>query len=135
MKQLTREDLLKKQNLRIEKVYLSKDEFVYVREMTGQGRDKFEQSLISFKQEGNTEKMVRTLEDFRAKLAVNTVCDADGKLLFRPEDYKLLSQNISATKLERIVNKAQELSKISEEDINAMVKNSEDAQSAGSTLG
>jgi len=132
MGRLTREDLLKKQKLRIEKVDLGGGDFVYVTEMTGQGRDKFEQSLITFKGEEGNEKMVRTMDDFRAKLAVNTVCDENGKLLFHPEDYKLLSQNISATRLERIVNKAQELSKISEQDVENMVKNSKDAQNAGS---
>ena len=133
--ELTREALLKKQILRIERVSLGKGDFVYVREMTGQGRDKFEQSLITFKEKGNTETMIRTLDDFRAKLAVNTVCDAKGDLLFKSNDYLQLSKNVSAARLEKIVNVAQRLSQISEQDVEDMVKNSKDAQNADSISG
>lgn len=131
MGELSRESLLKKQDLRIEKVDLGNGDYVYVREMTGRERDRFEQSIISIK----GDKVENKVDDFRAKLAVNTVCDSTGKLILHPDDYKTLSQNMSAAKLERIVNKAQELSKISEQDVKNMEKNSSDAQSADSTLG
>jgi len=136
MNVLKREDLLKKEVLQIEQVDLGKDEFVFVRQMTGRERDRFEQSLlIEIKGKGGTATYERSLEDFRAKLAVNTVCDAEGKNLLKPDDYSILSQNMSAARLELIINKAQELNRISEEDKEDMVKNSDAVQSDASISG
>jgi hypothetical protein len=135
MKLLTRDMLLAKQKLRIEKVDLGNDEYVYVREMTGQDRDRFDQMLMTIKNDGSGEKVVRSLDDFRAKLAVCTICDEEGNLLLKPEDYQALSKNISAARLDKIVTTAQELSKISEQDVNDMLKNSSDALSEDSTSG
>lgn len=118
---LDRSGLLKKEELKKEKVDLGNGEFVFVRQMTGRERDRFEQSL--FKEEDG--KMVRSLDDFRAKLAVNTICGEDGKNLLQPQDIVVLSTNMSAARLEKIVEIAQKLNKISEEDKEAMVKNSE----------
>jgi len=134
MKVLTREGLLKKEILRKEKVDLGKDEYVFVRQMTGRERDRFEQSLVKevMDNKGQSE-FKRSLDDFRAKLAVHTVCDEDGNNLLRPEDVSTLSQNMSAARLELIVNKAQELNRISEEDKKNLTKNSEAVQSANST--
>lgn len=119
MKLLNKQDLLKKQELKIEKVVLSNDSFVFVREMTGRERDQFERSLYKLDSEN---KISQTLEDFRAKLAVNTICDEKGNLILDAKDYADLSKNISASMLEKIVNKAQELNKITEEDKEALVK-------------
>jgi len=134
MKVLTREGLLKKEKLRKEKVDLGKGEFVFVRQMTGRERDRFEQSLLKevIDDKGQSE-FKRSLDDFRAKLAVHTVCDEEGNNLLRPEDVSILSQNMSAARLELIVNKAQELNRISEEDKKNLTKNSEAVQSANST--
>jgi len=133
MKVLTREGLLKKEILRKEKVDLGKDEYVFVRQMTGRERDRFEQSLVKevMDNKGQSE-FKRSLDDFRAKLAVHTVCDEDGNNLLRPEDVSTLSQNMSAARLELIVNKAQELNRISEEDKKNLTKNSEAVQNANS---
>lgn len=83
---LNRDQLLTPEKLEVVKVNLGKDEFVYVRQMTGRERDHFEQSLIKENKnvEGGYEK---SLEDFRAKLSVCTVCDAEGKLIFQQNDY------------------------------------------------
>jgi hypothetical protein len=128
---LNRDQLLTPEKLEVVKVNLGKDEFVYVRQMTGRERDHFEQSLIKENKnvEGGYEK---SLEDFRAKLSVCTVCDAEGKLIFQQNDYSVLSQSMSAARLEKIVNVAQKLNKISEEDKEGLVKNFE-AGLAGSS--
>ena len=125
--QLTREDLLKKDKLEIKKVDLGNDEFVYVTQMTGRQRDNFEQSLLKKirDKKGTITSYEQNTEDFRAKLAVVTVCDETGKLLFEPTDYALLSQQIGIVKLEKIVEAAQKLNAISEEDKEDLVKNSE----------
>lgn len=128
---LNRDGLLAKEKLEVEKVDLGKGDFVYVRQMTGRERDKFEQSLIKENKnaEGGYEK---ALDDFRAKLAVVTCCDENGNALLKPEEYPTLSQNMSAARLERIVNVAQKLNKISEEDKENLVKNSSGDQVANS---
>ena len=131
---LKRTDLLKKEKLTIEKVYLGEEDFVFVRQMTGRERDRFEQSLMKEVEGKKGRKTLeRSLDDFRAKLAVNTACDAQGTNIFEPNDYETLSQNMSAARLEKIVNKAQELNHISEEDKEDLVKNLEDGQSEDST--
>jgi hypothetical protein len=131
---LTRNELLVKEVLKKVKVDLEDDKFVYVRQMTGRERDRFEQSLLKEKKgKGGSIDYERSMEDFRAKLAVNTVCDEEGNNILKPEDYPTLSQNMSAAKLEAIINKAQELNKISNEDKENLLKNSEGAQSADST--
>jgi len=128
---LNKNDLLKKEELEIVKVDLGKGDFVYVRQMTGRERDQFEQTLVRENKDvaGGVE---RALEDFRAKLAVHTICDEHGVLLLTKADAATLSQNMSARRLEAIVNKAQELNKITEEDKENLVKNSKGDQVASS---
>lgn len=131
---LDREAMLAKEVLQIERVDLGKGAFVFVRQMTGRERDRFEQSLM-MEVKGTRGEVTyeRSLEDFRAKLAVNTVCDEGGKNILRPDDYQRLSQNMSAARLERIVNAAQELNKISEQDKENLVKNLGDGPADAST--
>jgi hypothetical protein len=131
---LTREALLQKDDLKVEKVELSKG-YVFVREMTGHEKDVWEQSMLKQKPSGNKNKGIEyetTLEDFRAKLAVVTVCDADGNLLFKPEDAKVLNKMMSATNMERIVTAAQKLNAISEQEKEEILKNSEADQTDSS---
>ncbi len=117
---LDRKALLTKEVLEVKKVDLGKDEFVYVRQMTGRERDLFERSLYVMDKDN---KVTTRLEDFRAKLAVCTLCNEEGTLLLQPGDYALLSQSMSASRLEKIINVAQEMNKISEEDKEGLVKN------------
>lgn len=124
---LTREALLQKDDLKVEKVELSRG-FVFVREMTGHEKDVWEQSMIKQKPQGNKNKGIEyetSLEDFRAKLAVVTVCDAEGNLLFKPEDVKTLSRMMSATNMEKIIDVAQRINAISQKDRDEILKNSE----------
>lgn len=132
---LDRKKLLAKEELEIVKVSLNKNDFVFVRQMTGRERDRWEQSLRTKLRDkkGKVIDYQMNLDDFRAKLAVKTVCGEKGTLLLEDGDYEKLSQNISAATLEKIINAAQEINKISEEDKDALVKNLEGAQSADST--
>lgn len=122
---LSRNALLQKEVLERVKVVFDNGEFVFVKQMTGHERDNWEQTLVQeVKDAKGGITYERSLGDFRAKLAVATVCDEDGKATFLPEDYTLLSRNMSAKRLEKIVNVAQKLNAISEEDKEALVKNS-----------
>lgn len=135
---LNREGLLKRANFEIEKVDLGTNEqgeeiFVYVRQMSGYERDLFEQSLLKpIKDKGKLVGYDQSMEHFRAKLAVQTICDEKGENILRPDDYVTLSKNITAKMLETIVNVAQRLNKITEEDKEALVKNLEAGQADNS---
>lgn len=123
---LDKTSLLSKEKLEIQKVVFDNGDFVFVRQMTGHERDTFEQSLLR-KNRDNKGAVIgyeQATEDFRAKLAVITLCDEEGKALLEPKDYLTLSMNMSAKRLEQIVNEAQKLNAISEEDKEALVKNS-----------
>lgn len=131
---LDRAHLLKKEELEIVEVDLGGGVFVCVRQMTGRERDNFEHMLYTIntnkKGEVTTEKH---LEDFRAKLVVCTICDENGKALLTSKDYVQLSRNMSAFRLEKIVNVAQKLNAITEQDKEDLVKNSEGDQVANSS--
>ena len=120
MKFLNRTSLLEKDDLEIVEVDLGKGEGVCIRQMTGYERDLFEKSIIEMKEDGKVE---RKTDAFRAKLAVCTVCDAKGKLIFKVADITVLNRSMSAARLEKIVEVAQRLNEITEEDKEELVKN------------
>ena len=134
---LDRKALLSKEKLDIEKVDLGNDRIVYVKQMTGVERDKFEKSLLKEKtdKKGVIVGFDQATDNFRAKLAVCTVCDAEGNLLLQPEDAERLGQVMSAYTLEKIVNAAQKINAISAEDKEEIVKNSVTAQDDNSSSG
>jgi hypothetical protein len=129
MAMLDRGKLLAKEDLKTKRVELDDGDFTFVRQMTGRERDRFDQSLMNEKKDrkGNT-TYERNLNDFRAKLAVCTLCDEEGQNLLEWNDYKTLSMNMSAARLEKIVSEAQELNRITDEDKENLVKNSEEVQ-------
>jgi hypothetical protein len=133
---LDRKNLLTKEELKVVKVELGNGDFVFVRQMTGRERDRFEQSLVKEIKDnrGTVISYERSLEDFRAKLAVVTICDDLGNTILNHTDYETLSQSMSAAKLEKIINEAQKLNQITEEDKENLVKNLGAAQSGNSTL-
>jgi hypothetical protein len=123
---LGRTELLTREELSVEKVELGNDQFVYVRQMTGRERDYFEQSLLKEIPDGKGgTKTDKNLNDFRAKLVVNCMCDDKGVLLLGHNDYGRLSESMSAFKLEKIVNVAQRLNAMTEEDKEGLLKNLE----------
>lgn len=131
---LNRERLLQKEDLEIRKVDLGNGEYVFVRQMTGKERDNFEQSLIhKFTNKKGKPDYETKLDNFRSKLAVNVICDEKGDSLLKPGDFEKLSTSMSAYRLEKIVNTAQKINNISEEDKEELVKNSGGVQGADSS--
>lgn len=122
---LTRDQLLQKDELLKEKVMLNEenDEFVYVRQMTAHEKNIWEMSQLQRTGTGKNLAYNVVLDEYRAKLAVVTICDEEGNLLFRPTDFDLLSNAMSAAKLEKIVDVAQRLNAITEEDKEELTKN------------
>lgn len=122
---LTRDQLLQKDELLKEKVMLNEanDEFVYVRQMTAHEKNIWEMSQLQRTGTGKNLAYNVVLDEYRAKLAVVTICDEEGNLLFKPTDFDLLSNAMSAAKLEKIVDVAQRLNAITEEDKEELTKN------------
>lgn len=122
---LDRNALLKKAALKIEKVDLGNDEFVYIRQMTAKEKGLFEASVydISISEDGKvTTKLVR--EDYRAKLVVNVICDEAGNSLLKPTDAETLAANMSASRMEIIAEAAQKMNQITNEEVTEKAKNS-----------
>ena len=134
MGMLGREDLLKREELEIRKVEFADGDFVYVREMYGREKNRFERSIMEEVKnaEGKTEYK-QNLADFQAKLAIQTLCDEEGINLMKTTDAGTLSENIGAKKLDTIVTMAQELNKITKEDKEKMLKNSEAGETGDSS--
>jgi len=124
---LNRSKLLEKEELQVEKVEFENGDYVFVRQMTGHERDTFEQSLLKKNRDskGNIVGYEQSTEDFRAKLAVCTICDERGALVLLPGDYQTLSKSMSAKRLEKIISEAQKLNAIAEEDKEVIAKNSD----------
>jgi len=137
---LTKESLLQADELAIEKVELSRGH-VFVREMNALEKSVWERSLLKevpilgAKKGQPQSEMVPTMENYRAKLAVSTVCDKDGTLLFTMRDVPLLSKSMSAANMEVIADKASELNKITPEAQEEVVKNLEAAPANDSNSG
>jgi hypothetical protein len=131
---LGRTDLLKKEVLKIEKVEFEDGDYVFVRQMTGHERDAFEQSMLrKVKDAKGVITHEQATEDFRAKMAVNSVCDEAGVLVFVLNDYKALSNNMSARKLEIISKASTKLNEMTEEDKDELIKNLEADQPGNSS--
>jgi hypothetical protein len=134
---LGKEMLLSKASLKIEKVELSNGH-VFIREMTGKEKDVWELSMVKKIRTGDKKNPIQyetTLENFRAKLAVVTLCNKEGDLIFGANDIEALNSAIKASDLEKIVEKAQELNAISEQDKEEILKNSDVGQEDNSSSG
>ena len=123
---LDRKALLAKEALQTEKVDLGRGDFVFVRQMTAHEHSNYEQAITREVVDEKTGAIsyTRSMDDFRAKLAVHALCDEKGSLLLKPEDYLALSQSMSATKLDKIATAALKLNRIGDAETEALVKNS-----------
>jgi len=121
---LGKEKLLTQAELEIKQVTFKNGDWVFVREMTGKERNAFENSIMKQEKDNNgVLQLVQKLDNFRSKLAVCTLCDEEGNLLFTMLDVERLSAAISATMLEEIVKVAQSMNAIVPEVKEEIVKN------------
>jgi len=121
---LGKEKLLTQAELEIKQVTFKNGDWVFVREMTGKERNAFENSIMKQEKDNNgVLQLVQKLDNFRSKLAVCTLCDEEGTLLFTMLDVERLSAAISATMLEEIVKVAQSMNAIVPEVKEEIVKN------------
>lgn len=94
---------------------------VVVRGMTGTDRDRFEVLLAK----GDR-------ANYRALLAVFSVCGEDGKRLFAESDARTLGE-MSASALDRVASAAIRLSRFTADDVEDMGKNSVSGPSGASS--
>lgn len=126
-----------KHPVRVEKVKLSTGN-AFVRQMNGKQKGDFDLTLGYWEtyrgEDGeDRERYVRTMEDFRGKLVVHTVCDKDGNLLLTLADLPVLLENIPGPDLVRLAETAQMINKITEADRQEILKNLGGGQEAAST--
>lgn len=122
---LTREQILSKTQLRIQKVHIDEWEGdVYVRCLTGAERDQFEEAQLirqKDKKRGTTSFDLE-LTNVRARLVVLGVCDENGLRTFRDEDVDAISK-LSSGALSYLYNVIASLSGITDEDVEDLIKN------------
>jgi len=125
---LTRDQILSASDIQTEEVSVPEwSGTVLVRGLTGAERDAFEAGMV----EPHGKKMRYHLQDIRARLCVLSIVDEKGKRMFTLADVEALSAK-SAAALDRVFTVAQELSGLSNEDVEELAKNSESGQSAAS---
>ncbi len=130
MSALNREEILGADDIQVELIEVPEwGGDVWVKGMTGQERDKFEDELIIRSTVGKGRKTTQvsevSLADIRAKLCSMTICDKDKTRLFTEKDVKALSKKIEAA-LQRVFEIAQELSGITDDDIDELVEELEE---------
>jgi len=81
---------------------------LYVRTLTGSERDEFEQSMVTGKGKTN-------LDNVRARFAVLTICDSEGKRIFRASDAEALGKK-SAAALGKVFDVASRMNGFSQQD-------------------
>ncbi len=131
MSALNREEILGADDIQVELIEVPEwGGDVWVKGMTGQERDKFEDELIIRSTVGKGRKTTQvsevSLADIRAKLCSMTICDKDKTRLFTEKDVKALSKK-SAAALQRVFEIAQELSGITDDDIDELVEELEES--------
>jgi len=101
---------------------------IYVRTMSSKSRDTYEMGIVEAGKQAKEARENGTLFEFtynmRAEMAVGSICDKDGNLLFETSDAKELGKK-SAGVLDRIFTVAKRLSHFSEEDVEEMEKSLE----------
>lgn len=119
---LGREDILQADDIVTEAVPVPEwGGTVLVKGMTGAERDRFELAMIE--KPGKSAKV--NLSDLRAKLCSLTIVNENGKLIFTQADIKKLTEK-SASALQRVFEKARELSGIGDDDVAELTEALED---------
>jgi hypothetical protein len=122
---LTKETILAADDLPLQEVSVPEwGGHVWVRTMRAVERDAFEVAAM------NGDGVNR--ENFRARLAVATLVDDDGTLLFGASDMDALGKK-SAAALDRVMGVAMRLNGLSKDDVEDLVGNSEPGQSDDSS--
>jgi len=100
---------------------------VIIRTMTEADRSKIEASVIQ--QNGSNQSV--NMERYKVKIVVASLVDEEGKRLFTQKSIDALRQK-SARPINRIVNAAQKLNGISDDDVEELMGNSNETEDGDS---
>ena len=115
MKELGADDILNSNDLKYEKVEVPEwGGFVYVKMMSAKERDAWEYANYV-----NKENAIRNV---RGSLLQKTICNVEGKLIFKEEHAEQLGEKGSSA-VERVFSVAQKLNKLRASDLEDMTKN------------
>lgn len=135
MKLLTKDQIQACINLRSEVVFVPEwGGDVMVRELTGEERDSYEQSIFEARRVGNKTEITPNLRNVKARMVVRCVINEDGTRLFGDADVEWVGKK-SASALNRIVDVAERLSGLTKKDVAELEKNSATGQPEGSSSG
>ena len=118
---LSKEQLLVKEELKIEKVSLGKNH-IFVRQMNAHEHSIYSQLLtkqVPVMENGkpiNEFTVESTMDDWPSKLAACTLCDEKGNLLLEPGDWETIAKNMTAAKLDKIATAAIKLNRIKDQE-------------------
>ena len=127
-KPLSRDDILDAKDIKIEKVEAPEwGGHTFVKGMTGKGRGRFDTAVVA---ERGIDKELN-MENMRAILLSQTLCNEDGVLLFSAKDIDKLGDKSSAP-LQRAFEVAQRLSGIGKDAIKEAVEELEESPLEGS---
>lgn len=101
---------------------------VYVKTMTGAEREAWAKSLLGADKKPDP-------QEFQAKLVVRTLVDEDGEPIFEPGDAATLHREHSAAVIGTLFKAADKLNALGLEAVEQAEKNSESAQTEGSSSG
>lgn len=104
---------------------------VWVKELTAEQRDSYEQSLTDIKQKGNKTQVTPNFINSKARFAVKCIVDEKGNRIFQDVEAKKLGR-LSAQAINRIVEAGYRLSGMNKEDLEDIEENLSSAQSEDS---
>jgi hypothetical protein len=129
---LSKSDILAAHDFATEEVFVPQwGGSVFVRTLSGRERDEFEASTVKMK----NGKQEPDMANFRARFVALCVVDDNGQRLFktRAEIDMLGSKSVAALQL--LFNKAQELNSMTEDDVEELTSNFEEAPEEDSISG
>jgi len=130
-KQLTRKEILETKDFRLEPVEVPEwGGVVYVKTMSGEERDRFEDELI--KRRDDKTGIPSSVVGLKVLIVSLTACDAEGKRLFGGDgDEKKLAAK-SAAAIDRLWEVAQKMSHLSDEAVEELTEDFTKGRSASS---
>jgi len=134
LKRLSKNDILEANDLQTDEVEVPEwGGVVLVRGLTGTERESWEESRIDRKKKPKKggDSNIR-MTHFRASLVARTVVDDNGNLIFSDSDVVKLGQKNGAA-LNRVFEKAHQLSGMSEADVEEMEEDLDEADSDDSS--
>jgi hypothetical protein len=127
---LTKEQILGADDRRTEDVEVPEwGGTVRVRALSGRERDAYEAGIVQVRGDGSRNV---TLENIRSRLVSLTAVDESGERIFSDGDVKALGDK-SAAALERVFDVARKLSGLSEDDVEELAGDFDDAPNGDST--